>query len=136
MTPPTPRPVVHLELHTPNLARACAFYSRACGWRVERVPLAGRCYDALDWGGEIGGGVVECAGEQALWLPYLQVACVGEATERARRLGATVLLEPRDGPPGGAASSRSATGARSHSGSPGRRAMDLARVAGLSSRTP
>ena len=33
-------------------------------------------------------------------LPYVEVADVGEATERARDLGATVLLEPREGPAG------------------------------------
>ena len=26
-------PVVHLELHTPNLGRACAFYDELLGWR-------------------------------------------------------------------------------------------------------
>src|ERR671920_665823 len=36
----------------------------------------------------------------ALWLPYVEVADVGEATERARALGAAVVLEPREGPAG------------------------------------
>jgi predicted enzyme related to lactoylglutathione lyase len=93
-------PVVHLELHTGNLARACDLYARLCGWRVERVDAGPRPYHALEWGGEIGGGVVECGTSRSLWLPYVEVAGVEETTERARQLGADVLLEPREGPSG------------------------------------
>jgi predicted enzyme related to lactoylglutathione lyase len=88
-------PVVHLELHTGDLARACAFYDALCGWRPERVAS----YTALDLGG-VGGGVVECGAEKPLWLPYVEVADVAEATERAEALGASVLLAPRAGPAG------------------------------------
>jgi predicted enzyme related to lactoylglutathione lyase len=35
-----------------------------------------------------------------MWLPYVQVDCVDEATDRARELGAGVLLAPREGPAG------------------------------------
>jgi predicted enzyme related to lactoylglutathione lyase len=91
-----PSPLVHLELHTGNLARACAFYAGLCGWRPERV--AG--YQALDWDREVGGGVVECGIERAAWLPYVEVARVEEATGRAVELGASVLLAPREGPAG------------------------------------
>ena len=100
MFQPSPSPVVHLELHSGNLARACSFYSRVCGWRVERVDVGHRPYHVLDWGGPLEGGVVECGTDQALWLPYVQVACVDEAVERAQRFGATVLLRPREGPAG------------------------------------
>jgi predicted enzyme related to lactoylglutathione lyase len=92
----TPNPVVHLELHTGNLARAIAFYSRLAGWRTKRIAA----YQAVDWAGEIGGGVVECATERASWLPYVEVAGVDAATDRAVALGATVLLAPREGPAG------------------------------------
>jgi len=33
-----------------------------------------------------------------VWLPYVQVARVDAATERARTLGASVLLAPREEP--------------------------------------
>jgi predicted enzyme related to lactoylglutathione lyase len=39
-----PKPVVHLELHTGNLARACLFYESLLGWRPERVRAAERSY--------------------------------------------------------------------------------------------
>jgi uncharacterized protein len=97
MRPLSPSPVVHLELHTGNLARACGFYSRVCGWRLEQVVVGGGSYHALDWGGELDGGIVECGTSRALWIPYLEVSKIGEATERARRFGARVLFEPHEG---------------------------------------
>jgi predicted enzyme related to lactoylglutathione lyase len=100
MNQPPSNPVVHLELHSGNLARACSFYSRACGWRIERVRAGHRTYQVLDWGGTLEGGIVECGTDRALWLPYVEVACADEAMERAQRLGARVLLEPREGPAG------------------------------------
>jgi predicted enzyme related to lactoylglutathione lyase len=92
--------VVHLELHTANLARACAFYSELLGWRAERVEAAGRSYTALDLGRGLGGGVVECGTPRAGWLPYVSVPEIAAATEQAEQLGAAVLLEPREGPAG------------------------------------
>jgi predicted enzyme related to lactoylglutathione lyase len=97
---PSASPVVHLELHTADLARACRFYARACGWRVEQVESGVRSYHVLAWGGPLDGGVVECGTSRSSWLPYVEVARVDEATERARYLGAAVLLEPREGPAG------------------------------------
>jgi len=97
---PPPNPVIHLELHTANLARACDLYRRLCGWRIERIASGPRAYHALDWGGGYGGGVVECGTSRALWLPYVEVQRIDEATENARRAGATVRLGPREGPAG------------------------------------
>ena len=93
-------PVVHLELHTRDLAAARDFYAALCGWEVERVDVASGSYHALDLGGDLGGGIVECRTPRALWLPYVEVPQVDEATDRARSFGASVLLEPREGPAG------------------------------------
>jgi uncharacterized protein len=101
MTRMAPKPVVHLELHTGDRAGACAFYSRLCGWRPERIEAGRGSYWALELGGGFGGGgVVECDTPQPLWLPYVEVADITGVTEDARRLGAAVLLEPREGPVG------------------------------------
>jgi predicted enzyme related to lactoylglutathione lyase len=43
---------------------------------------------------------VECRIERPLWLPYVEVSDVARATDQARLLGASVLLEPREGPAG------------------------------------
>jgi predicted enzyme related to lactoylglutathione lyase len=93
-------PVVHLELHTGDRHAARAFYAELCGWRPECI--AARCgsYLALEMGRGPGGGIVECETERPLWLPYVEVDGVAETTRRARRLGAAVLLEPREGPAG------------------------------------
>jgi predicted enzyme related to lactoylglutathione lyase len=90
--------VVHLELHTPNLGGACAFYKGLLGWQPERVSAAGACYQALDLGPALGGGVVECGTSRPLWLPYVEVESVTAETARALALGARVMLEPREGP--------------------------------------
>ncbi len=100
MIPPASTPIVHLELHTGDQARASAFYSRLCGWRQERIETGYGSYLALELGGGLGGGVVECGTESPLWVPYIEVPEIAAVTDRARRLGASVLLEPREGPAG------------------------------------
>jgi predicted enzyme related to lactoylglutathione lyase len=93
-------PLVHLELHTRDLAAARELYSELCRWREEPVRFRSASYLALKLGGGVGGGIVECPTERALWLPYVQVEQIRPATERARERGAAVLLEPREGPTG------------------------------------
>jgi predicted enzyme related to lactoylglutathione lyase len=92
-------PVVHLELHTGDLRRARDFYAELCGWRPERIDAGGGSYLALELGG-LGGGIVECDTGHSVWLPYVEVDEITAATAQARRCGATVLLEPREGPAG------------------------------------
>jgi len=88
--------LVHLELHTRDRAAARSLYRELLGWRAATV--AGS-YLALDLGG-VGGGIVECGTERSAWLPYVEVDDVAALTDKARRLGAEVLLEPREGPAG------------------------------------
>jgi predicted enzyme related to lactoylglutathione lyase len=94
-----PGAVVHLELHTRDLPQARGLYAELCGWREERIGAGRVSYVALELG-EIGGGIVECATARPVWVPYVEVREIGEVTERARGLGASVLLEPREGPNG------------------------------------
>jgi predicted enzyme related to lactoylglutathione lyase len=99
--PQGPRnPVVHLELHTQDLPAACDFYARLFGWGQELVEAGASSYLALDMGGEVSGGAVQCGTSRSLWLPYVEVCDLGRMTERARELGAAVSLEPREGPAG------------------------------------
>jgi predicted enzyme related to lactoylglutathione lyase len=91
---------VHLELQTTDLRQARAFYEALCGWPEERIESGAGSYHALDLGRGFGGGMVECGTNRSLWLPYVEVGDVAAATERARKLGASVLLEPREGPAG------------------------------------
>jgi predicted enzyme related to lactoylglutathione lyase len=94
------KPVVHLELHTGDLQGARAFYRALCGWKQEQVEIRSASYLALELGGGLGGGIVECATDRPLWLPYVEVDQIATATEGARESGAVVLLEPREGPTG------------------------------------
>ena len=94
----SPRPVVHLELHSGDHARASAFYAKLLCWRQELIEAGFESY--LGLGGGFGGGIVECGTVRPLWLPYVQVDQIEESTERARQLGASVLLAPREGPAG------------------------------------
>ena len=100
MTAPTANSLVHLELHTRDAARASAFYAELCGWPTERIEAGNRAYLSLGLGGVVGGGIVDCHTSRSLWLPYVETSQICAATERARELGASVLLEPREGPAG------------------------------------
>jgi uncharacterized protein len=100
MTPAVSKRVVHLELHTADLGHARSFYSELCGWRPQRVAAGTADYLALDLAADLGGGMVECGVTRSLWLPYVEVDDIRQATDRARALGASILLDPREGPAG------------------------------------
>jgi uncharacterized protein len=97
---PQRHPVVHLELHTGDLAGAAGFYSQLLCWRPTMVAAGSVCYTAMELGGRLGGGIVECGTERPMWLPYVQVESVEQVTACAWQMGATVLLEPREGQAG------------------------------------
>ena len=92
--------VVHLELHTHDLAAASALYCELLQWRAEQIDSAWGSYHALLLGDGLDAGVVACGTQRAGWLPYVEVDRIGAATDRARRLGASVLLGAREGPTG------------------------------------
>lgn len=100
MRPPQPNPVVHLELHTADLVGASALYSELCGWLPELVETGAGRYLAFEFGAALAAGMVETGARHPLWLPYVEVDRIEAATDRARRLGASVAVEPREGPAG------------------------------------
>ena len=95
-----PDHVVHLELRTTSLARACSFHTQLFDWRVERIEACGSTYLSLDLGPSIEGGVVEQDAGHAVWLPSVEVANLADATAHALVLGGSVVLEPREGTAG------------------------------------
>jgi predicted enzyme related to lactoylglutathione lyase len=97
MSPPR---VLSLELHTHDLRAARAFYFELLRWQTEQIDNRWGTYHALLLGDGLDGGIVECGTRRAGWLPYVAVDEIEPATERARGLGATVLLSPREGPAG------------------------------------
>ena len=92
---------MHLELHTGDLPAACAFYAALCGWRAERIDAGGGSYLAL----ALGGGRrrrrrrVRDAGARCGCPTWRSPTSPRRPSARAR-LGAAVLLEPREGPAG------------------------------------
>ena len=94
---PRAHPVIHLELHTGDLAGARDALTSLCGWQNARVDTRHGSYHAFELGGGLGGGIVECEARRPLWLPYVEVPDIRAATERAGAVGATVLVEPREG---------------------------------------
>src|SRR6202042_2467089 len=69
----SPRPVVHLELHAGDHARASAFYAKLLCWREELIEAGSGSCLALGLGGGYGGSIVERGTARPLWLPYVQV---------------------------------------------------------------
>ena len=110
MSLPRTNRVVHLELHTHDLCGASRFYDQLLRWRTERIDVRWGSYHALALGGPLDGGVVECGTAHTTWLPYVEVDEIEAITERGRRLGAAVLLEPREGPAGWSSVLRSSVG--------------------------
>lgn len=88
-------PVVHLELHTRDERGAGEFYAKLLRWRTEPIHAGAGSYLALEVGGGVGGGIVECCTDRALWLPYVAVKNLDAVTDQAVQLGASVLLGPR-----------------------------------------
>jgi uncharacterized protein len=91
---------VHLELHTHDLCGAGTFYGELLRWELERIDVPWGSYHALALGGALDGGIVECGAARPTWVPYVEVDEIEAMTDRGRRLGASVLLEPREGPAG------------------------------------
>ena len=93
--------MVHLELHTGDLPSACAFYAAAlrlaAGADRRRAAAPTR---RSSWAAGSAAGSSSAQTPRPLWLPYVEVAEIAAATDRARLLGASVLLEPREGPAG------------------------------------
>ena len=90
--------MVHLELHTGDLPQARDLYAELCGWRPEWIETRAGCYLSLGLGDELEGGIVECPVRGPLWLPYVEVDGIDDATDRAGELGASVLLGAPGGP--------------------------------------
>ena len=93
---------VHVELNTTDVDKAKGFYGKLFNWKLEDMPMEGGVYTIIKPEKGTGGGMMKhpMPGAPSAWLPYVEVADISETTERARLLGAAVLLEPREGPIG------------------------------------
>jgi len=92
-------PFVHVELHTGDLARAKEFYSKLFGWKLQDAPMpGGGSYTLIDVGGGTGGGMTadKSPGVPPHWLAYVGVDDVRASTQKAKDLGAKVVMDVMD----------------------------------------
>jgi predicted enzyme related to lactoylglutathione lyase len=93
------------ELMTTDVEAAKAFYTAAIGWGSQPFPGVGEMPYTLWMRGEapVGGMMAlpeeaRSAGAPPHWVPYVGTPDVNGTADRARTLGATVLVEPMDIP--------------------------------------
>lgn len=87
---------VWFDLHSEK-RDAGDFYSQLLGWNIEPQ---GEGHAMIAGQGGPWAAIVAHGGDEAAWVPYVQVDDLHEAHTKAVELGATVLQEPREGPAG------------------------------------
>ena len=92
-------PFVWFDLRTKDAAKSGSFYEQLFGWDVAEVPV-GEAKVTIVGGEKPWASVVPHGGEHLGWFPYVQVDDLDAATKRAKKLGATVLQAPAEGPAG------------------------------------
>jgi len=87
-------PFVHLELNTPDLAKAKRFYTDMFGWEfIDNDMGPAGIYSTFKPDSGPGGGLYSMPGAPTAWLAYVGVDEIHAATEKARSLGAQVLRD-------------------------------------------
>jgi predicted enzyme related to lactoylglutathione lyase len=90
-----------IDLGTNDAAGAKAFYGGLFGWEFEDLPTGEKgTYSTCRLKGRAVAGLYDRA-ETPVWGSYLKVEDVDRAADRARELGADVVVEPFDTPGGG-----------------------------------
>jgi predicted enzyme related to lactoylglutathione lyase len=95
-----------VELYTPDIAAAAAFYDSVFGWNTSAMPFPGGTYTCINPSGteeeEMFGGVVPLADDPleaksgAYWLPYIEVPDTDAVVSRTEELGGTVRMPATD----------------------------------------
>jgi predicted enzyme related to lactoylglutathione lyase len=92
-------PFVHLELNTPNLEKAKSFYKEMFQWSFQDMDMGpGGTYSVFKPDDGPGGGMMSMPQAPTHWLPYIGVDDVKAATEKAKSLGATMMMENHEVP--------------------------------------
>ena len=92
-------PFVHLELNTPDLNKAKSFYGALFGWQFQDNDMGpAGIYSTFKADSGPGGGMTSMPGGNHGWLSYVGVEDIGASTEKARSLGANIIMGPHDIP--------------------------------------
>jgi predicted enzyme related to lactoylglutathione lyase len=88
-------PFVHLELNTNDLGKSKTFYGELFDWKLEDMPMPQGTYTMINVGEGTGGGMMThpVAGAPSMWLPYVLVDDVEASTQRAKKLGASIVKD-------------------------------------------
>jgi predicted enzyme related to lactoylglutathione lyase len=89
-------PFVHAELATTDVDKAKAFYRSLFDWQLNDVDMGGgMVYTMIGVGEGTGGGMMKhpMPGASSMWMPYVGVADVRAATDKAKSLGASVIRD-------------------------------------------
>ena len=95
------QPFVHLELNTPDQAKAKSFYGDLCGWTFQDMDMGpAGTYSVFRPESGPGGGIFTMPGAptEKAWLPYIGVDDLKVATDKAASLGAKVLMRDQEVP--------------------------------------
>jgi len=85
-------PFVHVELVTTDVAKAKSFYGKLFKWKLEDVDMGDMIYTLIKAGEGTGGGIMKnpMPDGHSMWIAYVKVGDVKEATKKAKSLGAKV----------------------------------------------
>ena len=95
---------VWYELMTTDMKAAGDFYASVVGWTVQASPMPGMDYTLFMSGESMIAGLMNQPeesrkmGAPPSWIGYVGVDDIDAATARAKQLGGTVYVEPRDIP--------------------------------------
>lgn len=92
-------PFVHLELNTPDVAKAKAFYGEMFGWQFQDMDMGpGGIYSTFKPDQGPGGGMMTMPDGHPGWMNYVGVEEIHAATEKARSLGAKIVIDSHEIP--------------------------------------
>jgi uncharacterized protein len=89
-------PFVHAELATTDIDKAKAFYRMMFDWQLNDVDMGGgMVYTLIGVGEGTGGGMMKhpMPGAPSQWMPYVGVADIRAATDKAKSHGARVIRD-------------------------------------------
>jgi hypothetical protein len=87
----------HIELGTEDPGAARDFYSKLFDWKFQDMSMPHGDYTMINLGDGPGGGLMKkaMAAAPTAWLPYVTVDSVDATLERARKLGANVVVDKK-----------------------------------------
>jgi hypothetical protein len=88
-------PFVHVELHTTDVNKAKDFYGKLFDWKFDDMPMPQGTYTMIGVGEGTGGGMMQQMqpGAPSSWLAYVLVDDIKASTEKAKSLGAKVMMD-------------------------------------------